>query len=52
MKLKNFTKLLAKKIAPENGLVNWIPLGIAVVCVAVAYTHAQQSSALDQTASA
>ena len=33
-----------QEIAPENGLGNnWIPLGIAVVCIAVTYTHTQQS---------
>lgn len=42
MKLKTLTKLLSMEIAPENGLTNtWIPLGIAVVCFAVAYTHSQ-----------
>lgn len=44
MKLKTLTNLLTKEIVPEDGLANaWIPLGIAVVCVAVAYTHSQQS---------
>ena len=37
-------KLLNNKNNPENEVVTtWIPLGIAVICFAVGYTHAQQS---------